>query len=103
MLAADYRLQLASAAAAAARALVPAEDRIAASEAEVRLHLHDALTTDHKRDFRALACLPRSGLRSAVMMVLRIDYAGGVMVETVTGGEADADPTYLSVLSTAGT
>lgn len=97
-LAAGYRLQLASSAAAVAQALGPAEDRVAAGEAEVRLHLHDALTADHDKDFRVLACLPLAELRSAVLVVLWVDYTGGSEVETVTGEDANASSACLWVL-----
>lgn len=45
-----------------------------------------------------LACLPLAALRAAVLVFLRIDYAGGFVVETVTGEDADASSKYPWVL-----
>lgn len=54
----------------------------------------------HDKDFRVLACLPPEALCGAVLVVLRVNYAGSPIVETVTGEDASesASPPHLWVL-----
>ena len=95
-LAAKLRLELATRALAAAQALGPAPDRVSPIEHELRVHLHDALNSDHDRDFRSLACLPLDQLRDRTLVVLRVDYLGRLIVETVTGEDVlPGEPRYL--------
>jgi hypothetical protein len=95
-LAAKLRLELATRALAAAQALGPAPDRVSPIEHELRVHLHDALNSDHDRDFRSLACLPLDQLRDRTLVVLRVDYMGRLIVETVTGEDVlPGEPRYL--------
>ena len=80
-LAAKLRLEMANHARAAERALGPAPDRVSPTEHELRVHLHDALSSDHDKDFRVLACLPLDQLRNRTLVVLRVDYLGRLIVE----------------------
>jgi hypothetical protein len=95
-LAAKLRLEMANNARAAERALGPAPDRVSPTEHELRVHLHDALSSDHDKDFRVLACLPLDQLRARTLVVLRVDYLGRLIVETVTGEDVlPGEPRYL--------
>jgi hypothetical protein len=95
-LAAKLRLEMANNARAAERALGLAPDRVSPTEHELRVHLHDALNSDHDKDFRVLACLPMDQLRARTLVVLRVDYLGRLIVETVTGEDVlPSEPRYL--------
>ena len=67
-------------------------------QAELRAHLHDALTADHDKDFRVLACLPLQVLADKVFVVLRLDYAGSLITETAVGEQAGPDAQHCWAL-----
>ena len=87
-LAADLRCSLAQQAYQALRALGEPADRVSPAEAELRTHIHDALHVSHDKDFRVMACLPSPQLRHHTLVVLRVNYVGALVVETVTGEDA---------------
>ena len=94
--AAELREELAVKAKEASAALgSPPRDLVPAAEGELRTHIHDALTVDHDKDFRVLACLPLEGLRKATLIVLRINYEGRLIVEFIRGAEASAEEPHL--------
>ena len=96
----QIRLDLAERAFEAEKHLGEPEDRVSAIENEVRTHAHDACKPHHDKDFRALACLPPEALAAYVLVVLRVDYAGHLIVETVSGRKVEEPVKYLwTVLS----
>ena len=63
------------------------EEMVSPVEHEARIYVHDLLTANHEKDFRSLAMFPLQALQEAKVVVLRADYRGGLMVESVTGGQ----------------
>ena len=59
--------------------------RVAPIEAEIRVYTHDIVRASHDKDFRSLAVFPLQELEDCKMIVIRADYKGDVVVETVTG------------------
>jgi len=96
----QLRLDLAERAFEAEKRLGEPEDKVSAVENEVRMHAHDACKPHHDKDFRAMACLPPEALAAYVLVVLRVDYAGRLFIETVSGRKVDKPVKYLwTVLS----
>jgi len=91
----QIRLDLAERAFEAEKSLGEPEDRVSATENEVRTHAHDACKPHHDKDFRALACLPPEALAAYVLVVLRVDYAGRLFVETVSGRKLEEPVKHL--------
>ena len=91
----ELRLELAKNAAQADLALGEPPDRVTGVENELRMHVHDALTGHHDKDFRILAAFPPERLARSVLVVLRVDYRGALVVETVTGAEAQGRGSLL--------
>ena len=60
-------------------------NRVAPIEAEIRTYTHDIVRANHDKDFRSLAVFPLDDLEDAKLVVVRADYKGDVVVETVTG------------------
>ena len=56
-----------------------------AVEHEMRVYVHDLTTAHHEKDFRSLAVFPINDLQDVKVVVLRTDYRGGVIVESVVG------------------
>ena len=54
-------------------------------EHELRVYLHDLLHPAHERDFRSLAVFPVTELADAKIIVVRADYGGNLVVESVVG------------------
>ncbi|CAK9031018.1 unnamed protein product [Durusdinium trenchii] len=54
---------------------------------ELRVYLHDLLQPAHERDFRSLAVFPIMELMAAKVVVVRADFQGNLIVETVVGPE----------------
>lgn len=71
----------------AAEQLGEAEEFVAAVEHELRTYVHDILTPHHEKDFRSLAVFPLTDLQEAKLVVLRADYRGDLLVETVVGSQ----------------
>ncbi|CAE7778356.1 unnamed protein product [Symbiodinium sp. CCMP2592] len=59
--------------------------KVAPIEAEIRVYTHDIVRASHDKDFRSLAVFPLQDLEDCKMVVIRADYKGDVVVETVTG------------------
>ena len=49
------------------------------------LYAHDILHPSHERDFRSLAVFPIEDLHNVKVVVLRADYRGRLVVESITG------------------
>ena len=62
-----------------------AAHKVAPIEAEIRVYTHDTLKANHDKDFRSLAVFPVQDLEDCKLVVIRADYKGDVVVETVTG------------------
>ena len=58
---------------------------VAPVEHELRVHVHDIVCPHHERDFRSLAVFPLQELDQAKLVVLRADYRGQLVVESVVG------------------
>ena len=63
----------------------PAEDFVTPVEHEIRTYAHDIVHPNHERDFRSLAVFPIEELQDVKVVVLRADYRGRLVVESVTG------------------
>ena len=63
----------------------PAEEFVTPVEHEIRTYAHDILQPNHERDFRSLAVFPVEELQDVKVVVLRADYRGRLVVESVTG------------------
>ncbi|CAE6959396.1 unnamed protein product [Symbiodinium sp. CCMP2592] len=59
--------------------------KVAPIEAEIRIYTHDTVRANHDKDFRSLAVFPLAELEDCKLVVIRADYKGDVVVETVTG------------------
>lgn len=81
----DYRLEQTRPAVEAAQALGDPDEVVTAVEHEMRVYVHDLTTAHHEKDFRSLAVFPINDLQDVKMVVLRTDYRGGVIVESVVG------------------
>ena len=61
------------------------EEFVTAVEHELRTYIHDIMSPHHEKDFRSLAVFPLEDLREAKLVVMRADYKGDLLVETVVG------------------
>eukprot|EP00435_Cladocopium_sp_Y103_P045096 s974_g12.t2 len=80
-----YRLDQTRLAVEAAQALGDPDEMVTAVEHEMRVYIHDLTTAHHEKDFRSLAVFPIGDLQDIKVVVLRTDYKGGVIVESVVG------------------
>ena len=96
------RLEQARLAAEAVSALGEAEEMVAAVEHEARIYVHDLITANHEKDFRSLAMFPVQELQEARIVVLRADYMGGLVVESIVGTHWEPGGWTLPVLSWKG-
>ena len=62
-----------------------AEAKVSPVEREIRMYSHDILKAHHEKDYRALAVFPVDALAGCRVAVIRLDYKGDILVETVTG------------------
>ena len=62
-----------------------AEEFVTPVEHEIRMYAHDIMQPNHERDFRSLAVFPVEELQDVKVVVLRADYCGRLVVESVTG------------------
>ena len=62
-----------------------AAHKVAPIEAEIRVYTHDTIRANHDKDFRSLAVFPVQDLEDCKLIVIRADYKGDVVVETMTG------------------
>lgn len=63
------------------------EEMVSAVEHEARIYIHDLVTAHHEKDFRCLAMFPVTDLQEAKVVVLRTDFKGGLLVESVVGSQ----------------
>ena len=62
-----------------------AKARLAPIEAAIRTYAHDILKVNHDKDFRSHAVFPVQDLEDCCLVVIRADYQGDMVVETVMG------------------
>eukprot|EP00435_Cladocopium_sp_Y103_P039436 s669_g10.t1 len=93
-----YRLEQTRLALEAAQLLGEPEEIVTAVEHEMRVYIHDLTTAHHEKDFRSLAVFPISDLQEVKVVVLRTDYKGGVIVESVVGPHWKAGNPVIWVL-----
>ena len=74
------------------------EEFVTAVEHELRTYIHDILSPHHEKDFRSLAVFPLAELREAKLVVMRADYKGDLLVETVVGTQWKSDGWHLWAL-----
>ena len=67
-------------------------------EHELRVHVHDIICAHHERDFRSLAVFPLQELDAARLVVLRADYRGQLVVESVVGTAWEPGGWHIFVL-----
>ena len=60
---------------------------MAAVEHETRIYVHDIVQAHHEKDFRSLAVFPLQKLQEARLIVIRADFRGGLIVESVVGAQ----------------
>eukprot|EP00435_Cladocopium_sp_Y103_P016273 s1669_g4.t1 len=75
-----------------------AEEMVSPVEHEARVYVHDIITAHHEKDFRSLAMFPVQDLVDARLVVLRADYKGGLLVESVLGAQWGPECWTLPVL-----
>ena len=80
-----FRLEQTRLAVEAMAMIGEADEVVAAVEHEARIYVHDLVTAHHEKDFRSLALFPLQELQEAKVVVLRADYKGGMVVESVVG------------------
>ena len=80
-----FRLEQTRLAVEAMALIGEADEVVAAVEHEARIYVHDLVTAHHEKDFRSLALFPLQELQEAKVVVLRADYKGGMVVESVVG------------------
>eukprot|EP00435_Cladocopium_sp_Y103_P002944 s2186_g1.t1 len=94
----QLRLEQARLAVEAATTIGVAEEMVSPVEHEARIYIHDLVTANHEKDFRSLAMFPVQELQDARVVVLRADYRGGLIVESVIGGHWSPGGWVLPVL-----
>ena len=94
----DYRLEQTRLAVEAAQTLGDPDEVVTAVEHEMRVYVHDLTTAHHEKDFRSLAVFPINDLQDVKVVVLRTDYRGGVIVESVVGPHWKPEGTMVWVL-----
>ena len=83
----QFRLEQARLATDAEGVMGHPEAKVAPVEHELRMYSHDILKAHHDKDYRALAVFPLNDLDHLRLVVLRVDYKGDLLVETVTGSQ----------------
>lgn len=81
----DVRLTQTRLASEALTQMGTAEDFVTPVEHEIRTYAHDIMQPNHERDFRSLAVFPIEELQDVKVVVLRADFRGRLVVESVTG------------------
>ena len=81
----EIRLEQARQAAEAQAVMGEPADRVAPIEAELRVYTHDMIHAHHDKDFRSHAVFPVPELEDGKLVVIRANYLGNLVVETVTG------------------
>ena len=81
----QLRLEQARLAVEAEGAMGHAEVRVSPVEREIRMYSHDILKAHHDKDYRALAVFPLEALSGSRVAVIRLDYKGDILLETITG------------------
>ena len=81
----DVRVEQTRQALEAQSVMGEAAQKVAPIEAEIRVYTHDTVKANHDKDFRSLAVFPVQDLEDCKLVVIRADYKGDVVVETVTG------------------
>ena len=82
--AAEVRLDQARQAVEAKDAMGSAENRVAPIEAEIRVYTHDMVRANHDNKDHTLS-FPFQTLKDCKLVVIRADYKGDMVMETVTG------------------
>eukprot|EP00435_Cladocopium_sp_Y103_P076192 s59_g80.t1 len=93
-----YRLEQTRLAVEASQVLGDPDEMVTAVEHEMRVYIHDLTTAHHEKDFRSLAVFPIGDLQDIKVVVLRTDYKGGVIVESVVGPHWKPGDTTIWVL-----
>ncbi|CAK9076517.1 unnamed protein product [Durusdinium trenchii] len=81
----DFRLEQARLAVEAEGVMSHPEAKVAPVEHELRMYAHDILKPHHDKDYRALAVFPLAALEEIRVIVVRVDYKGDILLETVVG------------------
>ena len=81
----QIRLEQARLAAEARGQMGDPPEYVTAVEHEARIYIHDILHQDHEKDFRSLAVFPVQVLQEARVVVIRADFRGGLIAESVVG------------------
>ena len=83
----DFRLEQARLAVEAEGVMSHPEAKVAPVEHELRMYAHDILKPHHDKDYRALAVFPLAALEEIRVIVVRVDYKGDILLETVVGSQ----------------
>ena len=82
----QLRLEQARQAVEAAGTMGEPEEMVSAVD-ETRVYVHDIVQAHHEKDFRSLAVFPLQKLQEARLVVIRADFRGGLIVESVVGSQ----------------
>eukprot|EP00435_Cladocopium_sp_Y103_P076123 s50_g77.t1 len=80
-----FRLEQTQGAVAAQEVMGHPDKMVSPVEHELRVYVHDLIHAAHEKDFRSLSVFPIADLADALVVVLRADYRGGLVVETIQG------------------
>lgn len=83
----EFRLEQARLAVEAEGVMGHPEAKVAPVEHELRMYAHDILKPHHDKDYRALAVFPLAALEEVRIVVVRVDYKGDILLETVVGSQ----------------
>ena len=83
----EFRLEQARLAVEAEGVMSHPEAKVAPVEHELRMYAHDILKPHHDKDYRALAVFPLAALEEIRIIVVRVDYKGDILLETVVGSQ----------------
>lgn len=81
----ELRLEQTRLAQEAIQVMGTAAEMVAPVEHELRVYAHDLVTPSHEKDFRSLSVFCLEDMAEARFTVLRADYRGGLVVESVQG------------------
>eukprot|EP00435_Cladocopium_sp_Y103_P073900 s35_g45.t1 len=94
----EIRVEQTRLAVEAASAMGEPQEMVSPVEHEARIYVHDLVTAKHEKDFRSLAMFPVQCLQEAKVVVLRADYRGGLLVESIVGSQWSSGGWVLPVL-----
>ena len=93
----EFRLEQARLAVEAEGVMGHPETKVAPVEHELRMYAHDILKPHHDKDYRALAVFPLAAMEEIRVVVVRVDYKGDLLIETVTGSQWSISDVWVMI------